>query len=99
MRMRFTVAGRLVAKGGPAAVAPGSVDPGSSVETQIRRAKAATGDLAVTRSTDLVLRRMAASFASAPEASQDDKTRRRHAEALQTALRHLLIAGPDNQLH
>jgi uncharacterized protein (DUF1800 family) len=100
MRARFNAANELLRKGGPLEVTEGSVAPNFEAEYQTAAARRASGDPSATRSTELVLRRMVAGFAAAPEATaKDEKVRRRHAEALQRALRHLLVSGPDNQLH
>ena len=99
MRVRLAVAAELVKAGGPAEVRKGTIDPVFSGDGPLDTAKVAVGRPQVTNSTDLALRRLIGTFAAAPEASaSSETTRRNHAESMQRALRHLLIAGPDNQL-
>ena len=99
MRARFVGAGELFRKGGPLAVPEGSVDPGLSAGEHLSRALKAVGEPHVSRSTRLVLDRMLASALSAPDASHKDARQRRlHAERVQRAVRHLLVAGPENQV-
>lgn len=99
MRMRFVAANELLRKGGPIAVTAGSVDPGLSADAHYDLAHRTVGRPHVTRSSQLVLKRMIATFLAAPEASnKSEKVQRANAENLQRALRHLLVSGPDNQL-
>ena len=99
IRARYVAAGELIKKGGPLEVKEGSVDPGLSTADHLSRAIAAVGEPRVSRSTRLVLERMLAAAAGAPEAShKSEDVRRRHAEHTQRALRHLLISGPENQV-
>ena len=99
IRARYVAAGELVKKNGPLEVREGSVDPGLSPADMLGRAIAAVGEPRVSRSTRLVLERMATAAAAAPEAShKSEDVRRRHAESTQRALRHLLISGPENQV-
>jgi uncharacterized protein (DUF1800 family) len=99
IRARFLATNVLTQKDGAAEVRAGAVDPGLSVDEHVRAAVSAVGSPRVSRSTRLVLERMARSFQAAPEASdKDEKVRRRQAETLQRALRHLLVSGPENQV-
>jgi uncharacterized protein (DUF1800 family) len=99
MRARFLVAGELVSTQGPLAVAKGSVEPGLSAADHLGKAIAAVGVPHVTRSTRLVLERMLSTSLAMPEAMhREESVRRRHAEQVQRAVRHLLISGPENQV-
>jgi uncharacterized protein (DUF1800 family) len=100
MRARFIAANELTKPGGAAEVREGSVRPDLGGEAHVNAAKAAAGVPQVSPASDRALRRLYFAFANAPEAKHpSENVRRRHAEALQRALRHLLIACPDNQLH
>jgi hypothetical protein len=97
-RARFFAAYEVLRdKGGLAPVGAGSVDPALDPAGHLALAKRATGDPFTTPRTDRELRRLAAQVLARP--AVDDRTRRHNAENAQTALRTLLIAGPDNQLH
>ena len=99
MRARHVIAGDLVKKGGPLEVKEGSADPGWSATDHYERARAAVGEPPVSRSTRLVLERMLATALAAPDAAhKDEKVRRRHAEQVQRAVRHLLVSGPEAQV-
>jgi hypothetical protein len=91
------VAHEIVRPKGVAPVAGGSVDPGLDASGQLALAKRALGDPWTSPGADRKLRALAGALIGRPAA--DDAARRRNAESAQRALRYLLIAGPDNQLH
>lgn len=99
VRARFASVNELLERSGPLVVPEGSVDPDLSADGHLERALKAVGDPRVSRSTRLVLQRMLARALAAPEASdRSEKVRRRHAERVQRAARHLLVSGPENQV-
>ena len=99
VRARFVTVNKLLEKNGPLAVAEGAVEPGLSVDAHLERALKAVGEPRVSRSTQLVLRRMLASSLETPDATHKDvKVRRRYAEQVQRSARHLLVSGPENQV-
>jgi hypothetical protein len=99
MRARFVGVNVLLSKGGALEVKEGSVDSGLTAADHYSRALSAAGSPFVSRSTRLVLERMLAGMAAAPDAShKDPKVRARHAEYTQRAIRHLLVSGPENQV-
>ena len=94
-RARWLVAHEVVR---PKGVAPvGDVDPGLDPSGQLALAKRALGNPWTSPSADRKLRALATTLLARPAA--DDAARKRNAETAQRALRYLLIAGPDNQLH
>ena len=97
MKARFTATTYLSNDDGPLSVPDGSVKVGISADEAIAHARAATGDPWTSGHTDAVLRRMATDFDS------DIRTKswghQDRADMRQRVLRHLLIAGPDAQLH
>jgi uncharacterized protein (DUF1800 family) len=99
VRARFVAAGQMIEKNGALDVKEGSVEPGLSAAEHLGRAIAAVGVPHVSRSTRLVLERMLAGTLAAPDAThREEDVRRRHAEYVQRAVRHLLVSGPENQV-
>jgi uncharacterized protein (DUF1800 family) len=97
MKARFSATAYMSMDKGPLSVADDSVKVGLPADEAIANARAATGDPWTSAETDAVLRRMATDF------DADIRTRswghQERADMRQRVLRHLLISGPDAQLH
>jgi hypothetical protein len=93
MRARFLCA-TWICKDLPVKVTKGSVDPKWSAAEQVERARAATGRPWTSKTTDRELARMAQRFLSTNVKPGDD-VQPYQAELAQSALRHLLLSGPD----
>jgi hypothetical protein len=75
-----------------------SGDPRLAAADQLRRASGATGGPWVSGRTRAALMSLAAGTYGDLKAD-DDQGRRNRATLLQRSLRHLMLAGPDAQLH
>jgi uncharacterized protein (DUF1800 family) len=75
-----------------------SVDPRLAAADQVRRASAATGGPWVSGRTSAALMSLARGTYGDLKAD-DDEGRRNRATHLQRSLRHLMLSGPDAQLH
>jgi hypothetical protein len=75
-----------------------SVDPNTAAADQLRRASGATGGPWLSRRTYAALMSLAAGSYGDLKAN-DDQGRRTRATLLQRSLRHLMLSGPDAQLH
>jgi hypothetical protein len=93
MRARFLCA-TWICKDLPVKVTKGSVDPKWSAAEQVERARAATGRPWTSKTTDRELARMAQRFLTTNVKPGDD-VQPYQAELAQSALRHLLLSGPD----
>ena len=91
MRARFAVANVITSEDGPGWVQPGEVNQRTTVDEHLRIAVRAVGSPQVHPATRRVLRRMIRSYGRPPWKRSDSLY-------IQLSLRHLLIAGPDNQL-
>jgi hypothetical protein len=91
MRARFAVANVICGEDGPAWVQPGQVSRRTTPEEHLRIALRAVGEPQVHEATRRVLMRLIRSYGKPPWKNSDSFY-------LQLSLRHLLIAGPDNQL-
>ncbi|HWI21061.1 MAG TPA: DUF1800 domain-containing protein [Baekduia sp.] len=97
MRARFLCASYLVSKP-PLKVTKNSIPTSWSSSKHIAKARSATGSPWTSDATDRELKRMAKEFLSAGR-GRGDKLQPWQAEITQSALRHLLLAGPDASLH
>jgi uncharacterized protein (DUF1800 family) len=96
MRARFLVA-TYVCQDAPAEVAKGSADPGWTAEEHVERARAATGRPWTSPATDRELLTLARRFLR--EGVRPGRPLQAwQAEVTQSALRHLLLAGPEAHL-
>ena len=104
MQARFQFASEML-RTGPVAVKPGSASTKNDPTAAVVAARQATGLPFTTRRTDKVLRQTAAQWG---EPRRPKKPRRKgprgplsrtQADTLQISLRHLLMSGPDAQLH
>jgi hypothetical protein len=97
-RERFVIATEVLKdKTGLGQVEAGSVDPGLDPRGHLALAKKALANPYTTRETNHQLRTLAATIIARP--AKNEAAKRANAEAAQRALRTLLIAGPDYQLH
>jgi uncharacterized protein (DUF1800 family) len=99
MRARFDWANQLLREGNPAAVAKGSTQPTASPEAALDAALAATGRPWIGAGTRAQLLDLAAHFFDDIKPTARPERRVERADMLQRSLRHLLLAGPDAQLH
>jgi uncharacterized protein (DUF1800 family) len=100
MRLRFVAANEMLKPGGVAHVPAGSVAPDLAGKAALASARAAVGQPEIAPRTRAALDRLLADWAAMANATHaDEKVRRKHAEALQNALRHLIVSSPDAQLH
>jgi uncharacterized protein (DUF1800 family) len=91
MRARFSVANVILAEDGPGWVQPGEINQRTTPDEHLRIAVQAVGAPQVHPATRRVLKRLIASYGRPPWKRSDSMY-------IQLSLRHLLIAGPDNQL-
>jgi uncharacterized protein (DUF1800 family) len=105
MQARFQFASEMT-KAAPVAVKPGSASTRNDPVAAVAAARKVVGDPFTTRRTDKILRQTAAQWGEPRRPKKPSKqTKRRapltrtQAETLQISLRHLLISGPDAQLH
>jgi len=111
MRARFTFASAFTASG-PAKVRPGSAPRDAPPAAAIEQARTAVGKPWSSKRTDKLLRDMATQWGEPRRAKPKPKPKKRkgsqvtraplsrvQADTLQRALRHLLVSGPDAQLH
>jgi uncharacterized protein (DUF1800 family) len=106
MRARFDFASALIARG-PAAVRDGAAPRTATAAAGVAQARTAVGAPWGSGRTTKLLREMAEGWGE-PRRSKKKKRSRRgrarplsraQADTLQRALRHLLVSGPDGQLH
>jgi uncharacterized protein (DUF1800 family) len=97
MRARFLCA-TWICKDPPVKVAKGTVDPKWTPTEHVARARAATGRPWTSATTDRELRKLAQRFLTINVKPGDDVPQYQ-AELAQSALRHLLLSGPDACLH
>jgi hypothetical protein len=96
---RFKAITYLMTGSGPLSVPKGAAPPkGGPAADAIARARAATGDPWTSPQTDAVLERMANGFFADFKPTQTWGWQDR-ADHRERALRHLLMSGPDAQLH
>jgi uncharacterized protein (DUF1800 family) len=93
MRARFLCA-TWICKDLPVKVTKGSIDPKWSAADQVERARIATGRPWTSQTTDRELARMAQRFLTT-NVKPGDEVQPYQAELAQSALRHLLLSGPD----
>jgi len=93
MRARFLSA-TYITKDPPVKVAKGVVDPTWTAAEQVERARAATGRPWTSANTDRELLALARRFLTA-NVKPGDEVPEYQAEIAQSALRHLLLSGPD----
>jgi len=93
MRARFLGA-TYITKDPPVKVAKGVVDPTWTAAEQVERARAATGRPWTSANTDRELLALARRFLTA-NVKPGDEVPQYQAEIAQSALRHLLLSGPD----
>jgi uncharacterized protein (DUF1800 family) len=96
MRARF-VAASTICGARPVAVKPRSSGTHWTAAQHLERARRATGRPFTTPATDRRLRRLAAELL-ASEPRRNGRVQPYVADLTQSALRHLLLSGPDNQL-
>jgi hypothetical protein len=100
MSARFSLANALLdADGGPLAVGDGSGDPALSPADQVDRALAALGRPWISPQTRQTLEDMAAGYFADLVKPWQLKNKPQRADMLQRMLRHLILTGPDAQLH
>ena len=82
-------------------MADGSTPVGLTPKQALARARQATGDPWTSQNTDRLLAGMARDLLSDPELRKEGREERRQerADMTQRALRHLLLTGPDAQVH
>jgi uncharacterized protein (DUF1800 family) len=97
MRARFLCA-TWICKDPPVKVAKGTVDPKWTVAEQVEHARAAVGRPWTSATTDRELHRLAQRFMTIGVKPGADLPQYQ-AELAQSALRHLLLSGPDACLH
>ena len=95
MRTRFVTVNELLKPGSVLAVADGSTPVGLSPDDATARAQAACGNPWASAATLAELRALATSI----PLTGNTATRQRAADAGQRSLRHLLLSGPDHQVH
>jgi hypothetical protein len=95
VRNRFQVVSYLLGDGGPLRIPDKSTPVGISVEDAIEQARAATGRPWTSPETDAALVKLATTMV----ANTKTWERQTRADHRQRALRHLLLSGPDAQLH
>ena len=95
MRTRFVTVNELLRPGSVLAVADGSTPVGLSPDDAMGRAQAACGNPWASAATLAELRALAAAI----PLTGNTAARQRAADAGQRSLRHLLLSGPDNQVH
>jgi uncharacterized protein (DUF1800 family) len=93
MRARFLCA-TWICKDAPVKVEKGTVDPAWTAAEQVERARAATGRPRTSATTDRELHRLARRFLTTNVEPGADVPQYQ-AELAQSALRHLLLSGPD----
>ncbi len=99
MRTRFQAANYFAELPG-IAVAEGSANPAAGADEQLATALAATGEPWISGTTRALLTQLAARFFDdLTKEWQQGKPRQTRADHLQRVLRHLLLAGPDANLH
>jgi uncharacterized protein (DUF1800 family) len=104
MQARFAFASQLIGAG-PAAVKPGSASTRNDPIAAVTAARTVTGQPWTSRRSDKVLRQTAAQWGEPRRSKKPQKKgpraplSRTQADTLQIALRHLLVSGPDAQLH
>jgi uncharacterized protein (DUF1800 family) len=99
VRARFALGNHLLGSAtAPLPVPAGTGDPALSPEAQLEAALAATGRPWISPATRATLTAMAAGFFSDLKPRQRPQ-RAKRADMLQRVLRHLLLTGPDAQLH
>ena len=91
MRARFAVANIVMSEDGPGWVQPGEVTRRTTPEEHLRIAIRAVGSPQIHPATRRVLNRLIRSYGRPPWKGSDSRR-------IQLSLRHLLVAGPDNQL-
>ncbi|MFL5843326.1 MAG: DUF1800 family protein [Solirubrobacteraceae bacterium] len=100
VRARFTLGNYLLdAENGPLAVPDGAGDPALSPAQQVDQALGALGRPWISGGTRQVLEDMAADYFTDLVKSWQIKIRPERADMLQRTLRHLILTGPDAQLH
>jgi uncharacterized protein (DUF1800 family) len=97
IKARFSAVTHLTRKGAQLHLPDGSTPPDLSPADAVARARAAVGEPWTSAETNGSLERMAASYFS--DLRPSDRRRQQRADMLQRALRHLLLSGPDGQLH
>jgi hypothetical protein len=95
---RFNAITYLMADDGPLSLADGSTPINLPPEEAIARARADVGDPGTAPETDAALQRMSAGYFSDFKPKQTWGWQER-SDHRQRALRHLLMSGPDAQLH
>jgi uncharacterized protein (DUF1800 family) len=98
VKARFQAISYLTDKGGPLEVRDGSTPVNLPAPEAVARARAAVGDPWTSSETDAALQRMAAGFFSDFKPRQTWGWQER-SDARERALRHILMSGPDAQLH
>jgi uncharacterized protein (DUF1800 family) len=98
IKARFSAVTYLMVEGAPLEVREGSTPINLPADDAVARARKAVGDPWTSPETDAALQRMSAGFFSdfKPKQTWGWQTRSDQREA---ALRHLLLSGPDAQLH
>jgi len=100
MRARFVAVNYLLdAEDGTLAVRDGAGDPALSSDAAVDRALAALGRPWISGSTRAALGDLARGWFADMTHSWDEKHKPDRADMLQRALRHLILSGPDAQLH
>jgi uncharacterized protein (DUF1800 family) len=98
VKSRFQTVTYLFATGTPIQVRDGSTPVNLTAAEAVARARAAVGDPWTSPETNGVLERMAASYFSGVNPRQTAAMQKR-ADQREVVLRHLLLSGPDAQLH
>lgn len=96
-RARFDAVNHLLGKDRPAGVPDGSTPLGLAPAQHVERASAAVGSPWASGATRARLEALADEYAAKPAKRLPEQ--QRGADMTQRALRHLLLSGPDNQLH
>ena len=98
VKARFQAVTYLMREDGPLEVKDGTTPINLPAAEAVKRAREAVGNPWTSRETDEALERMAAGFFSDFKARQTWGWQRR-SDQREAALRHLLLSGPDAQLH
>ena len=97
IRARFTAVNYLFDDGGPLAVANGAISSSLSPAEAVALARRSVGDQPTSAETNATLERMVVRFFA--DLKPDDWRRQQRADMCQRVLRHLLLSGPEAQLH
>ena len=98
MRSRM-LAATWITRDGAVKVGDKGADRAWSAEQQVEAARAATGRPWTSPHTDAELLRLARRFMTVEKLQRDGRPANHIAAVTQSALRHLLLSGPDAQLH